>query len=470
MHTLNSTMKFWSTSLFLLNRTLKLSVKTIFKGKTIFAIVFLCLFIVSCTDKDTIGLNEQPGSDELNVLFSDTSTVIAFSKVEDSVRTDETAYNILGSYLDPEFGKTTASIYTQYRISTNNLNFGITPTLDSLVLSLAYRGYYGDTTTIQNVKVYELSDNLALDQSYYSNKVLSGTLVGSKTFSPHPRDSVKILGKKYAPHLRIKLNASLAQKFFNASGQATLADNNAFLDFFKGLKIESQAVNTGGALMMFDLTSSLSRMTLFYKNNSGTGGALNDSLQFNFVVNEYCARFNNFNHYNYVHASTEFKQHVFPFISDTLTSGTKNLFLQAMAGVKVKLFFPYIKNFVTNNQVAINKAELIMNVNDLGLSTIPLVPAARMALVKNNANGINTFVLDQFEGDTHFGGIYNSTTKQYKFNITRYIQGILNNTITNEGLYLMVSGAAIYTNRVILKGTDINNPGRFKLKLTYTKI
>jgi hypothetical protein len=441
-----------------------LSIKKIFKGNIILAVVSFILFFSSCTDKDTIGLNEQPGSDELSVLFSDTSTVIAFSQKEDSVRTDEAIYNILGSYIDPVFGKTTASIYTQFRLPTNNVNFGTPLTLDSLVLSLAYRGYYGDTTTPLKVRVYELTENLFRDSSYYSDRVMAGIEVGSAIFKPRPSDSVKVLGKKYAPHLRIKLNSSLAQKFFYASGQATMADNNAFLDFFKGLKIETDAVSSGGSLLLFDLASSLSKMTLFYKKN-----ATEDSLQFNFVINENCARFNNYNHHSYSHASSEFKQNVIS-VHDTLTSGKKNLYLQAMAGIKVKILFPYIKNFVTNNQVAINKAELIMNINDLGLSTNPFGPPGRLALVKCNGSGTNTFVIDQFEGDTHFGGIYNSTNKQFKFNITRYVQGILNNTITNEGLYLMVSGAAIYPNRVVLKGTDILNSGRFKLKLTYTKI
>jgi hypothetical protein len=426
-------------------------------------VVSFSLFFSSCTDNDTIGLNEQPSSDELNVIFSDTCTVMAFSKIEDSVRTDETVYNILGCYLDPEFGKTTANIYSQYRIPTNNVNFGTAPQLDSLVLSLTYKGYYGDTTMPMKIKVYELYDNLFKDSTYYSNKTMNGIEIGSKTFMPRPTDSVMILGKKYGAHLRIKLNASIAQKFFNASGQATMADNNAFLDFFKGVKIEASAVSSGGALLLFDLGASLSRMTLFYKN------ATEDSLQFNFLVNEICARFNHYDHYSYAHASNEFKKNLVAS-HDTLTSGKKNLYLQAMGGVKVKILFPFIKNLVANNQVAINKAELIMNVNDLGLSSMPFGPPGKLALVKYNGNGTNTFVIDQFEGDTHFGGSYNSSSKQYRFNITRYIQGILNNTITNEGLYLMASGAAIYPNRVILKGTDIANSGRFKLRLTYTKI
>ena len=59
----------------------------------------------------------QPAGDKLNVVYIDTCTLVAYTVKDDSIRTDNTVYNLLGSNNDPVFGKNTASFYSQVLLS-----------------------------------------------------------------------------------------------------------------------------------------------------------------------------------------------------------------------------------------------------------------------------------------------------------------------------------------------------------------
>ncbi|MCK4639308.1 MAG: DUF4270 family protein, partial [Bacteroidales bacterium] len=142
----------------------------LYSKQILLSLFVITILILSCNKEfDKIGLDIQPAEDKLNVKYNDTTTLVTYSVREDSIPTGNSSVSLLGSYKDPIMGKSTASIYTQLRLSIAGYNFGEAPILDSLILSLAYSGSYGDTTTPQTVKVYELSGKLYPDSSYYSN-------------------------------------------------------------------------------------------------------------------------------------------------------------------------------------------------------------------------------------------------------------------------------------------------------------
>ncbi len=435
--------------------------KNILLRKNLSGIIFLYMIcvLISCNDPDIIGLEVQPVNDKFNLFYNDSCRVIAFTLNEDSIRTDKTSLNLLGNYNDPIFGRSSASIYTQVRISSNNVDFGPSPVVDSLVLTLAYNGYYGKLRKL-NIKVFEILEDFYKDTAYYSNKVLNtdNTPLANLSVVPEPADSLTINGEKLAPHLRIKLSNTLAQKFLNESTTANLSDNYHFTQFFKGIYITSSFVNTEGAILYFDLLSALSQMTLYYKNDN------NDSLKFDFVINDYCARFNSFNHFNYNDAVPALKQQIG---GDTIL-GDSLLYLQAMSGLKVKIILPDYKNFFADGKTVLNKAELIIPVEDDPTVTNYSLPP-KLALVRITEEGEIAYIIDQYEGESHFRGIYDEDKKQYTFTITRHLQNVLLDKIKDNGFYLMVSGAGVNAGRACLKGTQ-RNDAKLKLKLTYTKL
>ena len=213
------------------------------------------LLFSGCNDPETLPVDVLPNGDELLTVFSDTSTIINRILVEDSLQTDELSASLLGNINDANFGVTTASIYTQVNLAGTPA-FGTTPIADSLVLILGYDGYYGDTTESQTVNVYHLTSDLSTDN-------------------------------KMAPHLRIRLDNSLADSILAQNGTVNLTTNTLWLAYFKGLKIEATPTASlgKGSISYFNFFNS--SLTIYFHNDTVP-------KKYNFSLLN--ARTNNFTH------------------------------------------------------------------------------------------------------------------------------------------------------------------------------
>jgi len=419
-------------------------------------------FMISCEkDPDAVGLEVTPVQDQLYVESVDTFTIQGYTVAEDSLASSFTSLNLCGSHFDPVFGRVTAGFATQVKLSSVNPSFGDNPVPDSLVLVLAYNSYYGDTSNMQLFNVFELDETLLTDTTYYSNHRVQHlqTDYAHLSFYPRPTDSVPYDTLKLAPQLRInlsKVSPALAYKILYTPSDY-LADNLKFVEYFKGLYVTAAPVSYGGSILYFNLLSSNTRLKLYYHNDE------NDSLVYNLVINESCQRFNHFNHYNYDYASQDFRKQV--IYGDT-SLGVNKMFLQGMAGTKVKLRLPLLKAWAAGRKIAINDAQLIIPGNE---AEPVLTPMTKMLLVKINENGSMSNLPDYAVGDSYFGGGYNTGSNDYIFRITQHIQDMLKDSYTDYGMYLMASGAVVRANRFILNG-----PGHslkpMKLRIVYSSL
>lgn len=423
-------------------------------------LLLVVLFFFSTCKKEPqeLGL-DLIENNPLDVEFSDTTSVVAYSQLEDSLRTDETSVVLLGNTFDPVFGKTTAIVFTQISLSSASPDFGTNPQCDSLVFSLQYTGYYGDTTMPQTFRFYEITEQIYLDSSYYSNQQLAYDPVALEnyTFTPHPTDSVLVDTTKYEPHLRFTMNPALGDIILSAP-ESALDSNVSFREYFKGLAIvpDDVAAEPGrGALLYFNFYANISRINLYYHNDE------EDSLVYRLSLNSTSnARFVHFDHQGYQDASDIFRQQT--ILGDTAL-GQSQVYIQPMAGVKVKIEFPNLLNWVKENNIAVNEAQLIFyNHEPEGQYPAP----SRLALYKLNDDGTLGFLIDQSEGDTYFDGRYSGN--RYRFRINRYIQQVFNGDESNNGLYLFPSSASINASRVVLNGSH-SAADKITLQLIYTK-
>ncbi len=432
-------------------------------------LLFTCMFALaiifySCNkDADRIGIDLQPEGDNLVVLVSDTTSIYAYSVLVDSIRTDETAISLLGSYYDPVFGSSTASIYTQVRLTTSSVDFGENPVLGSIILAFEYTGeYYGDTTYTQNLKVFRMDETIYGDSSYYSNQNIAITEeLASFNFQPSPTDSVFVDTLKYKAQLRIPLTEEFGQSILDAP-EDDLSSGDSFLEFLKGVYVTTEMMQMGGAILYFNLVSENSKMSIYYSNDE------DDSLSYTFAISSGNARFMNFEHFNYENAESEFRAQV---IDGDTTLGDDKLYLQSMAGARVKFKFPHIKDWVKNNSIAINEARLtISNYNPDSEFAAP----PELVVLKTNEDGTSGFIPDQFEGLDYFGGIYDDEKGEYFFRLSRYVQYLLTDGAEDYGLELVVSGGSLMANRALVVGpypnpiNDISK--RIRLKLIYTNL
>ncbi len=432
----------------------------------ILALLVFISFSACKKDLEKIGLELQPDQDNLIVRFSDTTTVVAYSVLVDSVNTTGLTNNLLGSIMDPVFGLSTASIYTQFRLSTLAPDFGENPVLDSLVLFLSTAGAYGDTNTQQTIRIFELDEAMVFDTAYYSNYELANTGIelANYTYFPKPNTKVVVGEDTLSPHISINMSdfsTELGEKILNADS-AYLATNTDFVDFFKGLYITVDDVTNNGAIVFYGLTSAISKMKMYYKNDE------NDSLSYSFITTQYGARFNHYDHNNYLDASSAFQYQV---LYGGTSLGEKILYLQPLSGVKTIITFPYLQNWLDSGNIFINQAKLwITPAETESEYDLP----STLALIKISEEGEAEFIIDQYEGEGYFGGYYDSTYCGYNFRISRYIQKLLTDEIETNEFNLLVSGSATKANRIIISGTNPSDPvpysNRLKLELTYTRI
>ncbi len=435
--------------------------------------MLLIIVLFSCKkDPYQIGYDLLPPSDTLNVKTTDTCTVEAFSMRVDSSRTDKTSSLVIGSMNDPWFGKTNTGFYSQVRLIAEGVDFGKNPVLDSLVLTLFYSGVYGDTTyTRQNVKVYEISQDLNYDSTYFSNQRVATypTLLADQDFTPHPKDSVKVYKDKVAPHLRINLSKQtnyLGRKILEAPADV-LASNASFIKFVKGLYVTTTSNNNPGALLNFSVANGISKLVVYYHNGDDPQ---NDSLHFNLVLNEKCARFVNIDHNGYLDASQDLKQQI---LNHDSLQGANKLFLQGLGGVKIKLKFPFIKDLEKGKIIAINDA--VLQLKNMETSST-FGPPVALTMIRQDSAGRIGYMVDENEGSAYFGGTYDVASHSYFFRLTQHMQNILQNSYTNHfEVYIMVNTpviSSVIPNRIMLYGTkplvpgDPKNP--FQLKMTYT--
>jgi hypothetical protein len=390
------------------------------------------LIAVSCTDPNTIGLEIQPTSDNIIISSANFEGMTSQTESEDSLRTDEALNLILGNITDdPTFTYNYAGFYTQILLTENNTDLGTNPTVDSVILSYTYSGYYGDLEEFTNLEVNQIDEDIYKDSLYYSNSF--GISIGNMDNV----DAFNISDNPEDPFLRVKLKNEFGQQILNL-GTNILKDNETFLQEFKGISVLVQATNT---ILYLNSDGSKSYLKIYYHNaESGT-----DTLSLDFELGGDAARINLFNHK--------------PL--SVLNQDADKRYIQSMAGYKSKISITNkdsIRSLLEGK--AINKVTMSFDV-EAG-SQSEYAAHDKLFLVRVDQEGKNVFLTDlTIEGETHFGGRLEDN--KYEFNITKYFYQLLNNTSYTNELYLLPAGAAVNANRTILDN-DI------KLTILYSEL
>ena len=126
-----------------------------------------------------------------------------------------------------------------------------------------------------------------------------------------------------------------------------------------------------------------------------------------------------------------------------------------------------------NQKVIIHRAALVISCKD-DAPTHYSVPNALSITYTDPATGLGHLLPDYYLGlqNDYFGGRYHQTNKEYSFNITQYIQNLVNGVGENYPLNLMVSPSATHFSRLIIYGTMPADAyeKRLRLRINYTQI
>lgn len=426
---------------------------------------WLLAILNSCKDNTgNLGPNVLPASDKISAYQTDTTTISTSMFLKDSVITDGVFTALLGSFNDPIFGETKASVYAQ-AYSAVSPNDPIPPwegngaTVDSavLLLQLDQAPYYGSNDP-QTFVVYQTDNNIVSGHADFSDtNIKYSTLMGETQVAP-PNSYLN-------DTLRIKLNKTWVKNFSNEI-EGNSYWSTAFNSLMKGIYITTATPNQlpgQGSLLNINLYSSFSGIYFFFHGPTTQNTEEYISIP---IAGSDLAYFVNFYH-NY---STTYlgSQHV-SGKRDSINGG-QLMYVQGMGGVIGRINFPNLyKNWSKLGPVIINEAIITMPVQPQ-IVTASYAPPAQINLLGTDTNWVQYAIPDLLQ--TYYGGSFDPVNNTYSCVITQYIQSVINGTTIDRGLYVCANNQPTYANGVVIYGAQhgVSKAQKTILTIYYTPV
>ena len=416
------------------------------------AILLFSVVVCGCKQGDqTLGINLLPGVKILDTRYHQEKASITTSIFTDTkIRVDRPAYNLLGSFNDPLFGRTDASFAAQFRLPYHP-DYSATASIDSIVLRMTYKKIYGDTVSSQTFQVFELAGDLSYDAKYLSSfnikSLASSSLIGTGHFIPKFRtDSLQTDTTEQV--IRVPLNKSFGSNLLGIDS-LKMTSNDDFLKIFKGLFISSTPINRKGTLVSVNATASM--IVLYYHD------AASDTLGFAYRVTA-----NSANVASYAHDYSLAR--FYPNLNKEINTDSL-IYIQPTGGIKSKILVPSFTTWKDSANYAINKATITFHADTIMSDYRRYAMPDRLYLTLDSL-GTEIFPADSQLSSSYYGGFYDATTATYTFNVTQHLQQIIAGSKQNYPFYLVQSERNFSARRVVLKGLGSSKP--VELNIAYT--
>lgn len=462
------------------------------------SLLFLFLLtLVSCEEPSDIGLNLS-GQNLLGTSY-DKSRAISASTITqpDSIFAFKSNPILVGQATDGELGEVAAAQYTE--IGLNSTALALSGKADSMVLVMAYNGYYyGDTTANLTVNVHRLSENFKDDQTYYTTTTIPAPdRLGHLEFKPkyhrtsRSPQSGKVQPASFSRVVRIPLNdpagIALANDLVSGNRVSDLASQESFRQYWKGVVISA----TGKSVVGFNT----------FPDSAGTPLGRVAGINLYFKDQNNVPMFHNFSfsgtyYYNGITATRTGALNL-KRGEEVLSTQTGNVtYIQENTGVKTRLTFPNLAELKTQQgNIYVNHAELILPVKNGTINANGKISKAPDAIflyestpgkrVSKTTGGVSNTV--QSGNSSAFGitspnrAVYVADSGFYKANVTSYIQALLEDRKPNNGIIVSPQAEDSFTQRAALgsaagfPGTvSVNRaqlePAKMQLRIYYTKI
>jgi len=287
---------------------------------SLYIIICLVLFSIYSCEKDFTSIDSDVINSENAVNFETKSIeypILTHTKRVDPVQSNNLPSFLLGYYNHPVFGESSSSFVGQMVPENYSPEFGESPVLDSVILTIPYFSRGVETSDEDDI-TYELDsvygdnpiklsiyrNNFFLrsfdpygefddTQKYYSNGSLSdiesinqSQLEGDLLFEiddfvPDASQinlteldtlDVPFVSQKIAPALRVRLddpnNEYWQNLIFANEGNPELSNENNFKEFFRGLYIKVESLSSEGSIMLLNLASSNTNITVHYTSDT----------------------------------------------------------------------------------------------------------------------------------------------------------------------------------------------------------
>jgi hypothetical protein len=440
------------------------------------------LLVIGCTkiSSTEIGVGLIPAVDNINTFDTTLELTTENFAFTDSAfprlsrTTTGGAPELLAGYIgnDPQFGRTTASMFFFLSPPQFPAPYEVKDSLylDSVVLCLRWSGQtYGDTGQLQKFEVFKLASQLRPDSSYRTDvEIPYKQFLGSRSFVPFTlKDSISLFRQKVARQLRIRLSDDFGREIlaWDTAGGQPLGNDTSFRKALPGFALIPDVAGSANALMGYLISDTNSYLRIYYRYDTAS------------------KRDTTFRTYKYVvnggFANRIIRQYSGSEFSQTLGAGADSIvYIQNSPGTYSILRIPSLQGFkAKKGNVVINRAELVMQqVPSVGQSDEIFTPPPLLYLdYYDSLAGIQKpFLSDAFSGSSYspiqFGGIQKKVTgpggvpvSEYRFAISRYVQGIITKNNYNNPIYLYSPYYIRYSSPILFQGFNSLATGRVKL-------
>ena len=426
--------------------------------KKLGAVLIISALFFSCEDPSEVGLNLNPDLQNLKIQFVDIPLEVVNVRF-DSINTTNQGRLLVGNVNDPEFGRISATAFTEMRPSFSNPKIPNNAEFMSLKLNLLVNYEYGiNPNSNQKFYVHQLSDVIESDSTIYykENSIdFSADVIGqfNISFDPNNNDTIKA-----------NISDIVGEDFFNkAKDTIVFKSASSFSEYFKGLAFVSDVNNS--AIIGINSESAETKMTLTYKTPTDT-----TELEFLFNVSASGVALitKHFNQISIddagmpVEGINEFYKEFSPI--------NNKIYLQAGAGLFPKIKLDALRDFVSENNIVVNRADLIIDV----VSDFQdfLTPPNTLSYFKTNST--NGFIRDsgvlkavrQFNANANLTVSYLAdATVPFVGNISLFTQNLVSeNGAVNadEDVLLIPDNRYISVNRMSF------NKDKVRIRLYYT--
>ncbi|HSC55231.1 MAG TPA: DUF4270 family protein [Phnomibacter sp.] len=425
-------------------------------NRAIKAVVFFFVTVMlatACTKIDTTTLGSEVIPDVDNIHTFDTVLEVnAYNDIPgDSTRIFYNDPHLVGAInSDPYFGSSNSTLFFEMRPTSYPFLMSVDSIIkfDSAVLVLNYGGYYGDSASPLNLKLYEVDKTMYPDTSalpYYNFQpglqANTGKLWGQKTMQANRfKDTMAIkLGdsvyKKVTNQLRIPLTQSLASALFSQDTTVNGAyySDSTFKAYLKGFALQAEGASQ--AMFYLALNNSDSKIEFYFQTVIRSTGAKDTAVQ-SYGFSTRCGHAMKFDR-------NRTGSEIMNYLNPDPVKGSEQLYVQAAPGTVAKIKIPGLSTL--SNRV-IHRAELRVTELTPNASSAHPQLVAPQVLYLDVADSNNVFRGIPYDMSPlknyycyptagieygYFGGVSRTEMVNgeelnvYRFNLSRYIQGII---------------------------------------------
>lgn len=403
----------------------------------------LLFFLLIACNKEAQFIETVRSGENPYLLQVDTLTAAYSIFRDDSVLTSTDEYALIGNYADTATGSVNAAHFAQFNKPEQLPDMDRTARFDSLVL-LMYSDslYYGDTSSVLQLSVSRLTENIRSENSQFYNTsafTYDSSPIGiySGVFRPTAGDSIRIL-----------LDQELGEELFTLiqTKSDIVSNQDRFENWLKGFTIRA----TGNTNVVYKFKKNLV-LRLYYSEDDATRKA--KTIDLNPTATPY-----QFNQFKQDFSGTAFEG--LESANEIVLPATLNyFFLQSFSNIRCYVRFNGLKDIKKiAGYVQLLNAELEVK-PVIGSYLQGALPSQIHLYVRDIYNAI-TGPLAGLDNSTQTGSLFIDTdfgrNTRYIYDITSYIEYELESTnVNSQRLVIQIGGNENLMKTVLINRTRL---------------